>query len=113
MTKLIGPARTKELVFSARMLNGTEAHDMGIVDRLAQQGSTAFDTCVQMASAMAQNGPVALRAAKMAIDRGQMLDTETALDWERACYEKCLGTKDRLEGLKAFAEKRQPKYIGE
>jgi methylglutaconyl-CoA hydratase len=120
MSKLIGPSRTKELVFTARLLNGQQAFDMGIVDRLAtstgqsQSGNgAAFDMSVQLASAMAQNGPVALRAAKAAIDKAQILDTESALDWERACYERCLRTKDRLEGLKAFAEKRKPQYTGE
>lgn len=62
---------------------------------------------------MAVNGPIALRAAKVAIDRGQLMDIESGLDWERACYERCLGSKDRLEGLLAFAEKRKPKYTGE
>lgn len=113
MTKLIGPARTKELVFSARMLNGQQAYDLGIIDRLANQGQSAFDCSIELAKAMAQNGPLALRAAKAAIDKGQLLDTETGLDWERACYERCLASKDRLEGLRAFAEKRKPNYTGE
>ncbi|MCO5589609.1 hypothetical protein L7F22_043577 [Adiantum nelumboides] len=113
MTKLIGSARTKELVFSARMLNGQEAFDLGIVDKLAKAEQTAFDCSIELAKSMAQNGPLALRAAKAAIDKGQLLDTETALDWERACYERCLASKDRLEGLSAFAEKRKPNYTGE
>lgn len=113
MTKLIGPARTKELVFSARMLNGEEAFQLGIIDKLASQGQTAFDSAIQLAKSMAQNGPLALRAAKAAIDKGQLLDPEMGLDWERACYERCLASKDRLEGLRAFAEKRKPNYTGE
>lgn len=54
-----------------------------------------------------------MRAAKLAIDKGEQMDPETALDFERQCYETILGTKDRLEGLKAFAEKREPEYRGE
>lgn len=54
-----------------------------------------------------------MRAAKLAIDKGEQMDPETALDFERQCYETILGTKDRLEGLKAFAEKREPVYRGE
>ena len=112
MTRLIGPSRTKDLIFSSRLLNAQEAFSLGIVDHLAKEGD-ATPHSVKLAEAMAVNGPIALRAAKVAIDRGQLMDIESALDWERACYDKCLGSKDRLEGLQAFAEKRKPKYIGE
>lgn len=120
MTRLIGPSRTKDLVFSARHVTAEVAHQMGILDHLvigganaAQVHQEAYLEAIAIARSMASNGPVALRAAKVAIDKGMVLDTESALDWERACYERCLGTKDRLEGLKAFAEKRKPKYRGE
>ena len=112
LTRLIGPSRTKDLIFSARLLNATQAHSLGIVDHVAQSGDAA-SYAVQKAEEMAVNGPIALRAAKVAIDRGQLMDIESGLDWERACYERCLGSKDRLEGLLAFAEKRKPKYTGE
>lgn len=58
-------------------------------------------------------GPLALRMAKRAIDKGVELDTETGLDLEWYCYEQLLHTKDRLEGLAAFAERRKPRYNGE
>ncbi|UZJ57381.1 hypothetical protein CBS101457_006701 [Exobasidium rhododendri] len=112
MTKLIGPSKTKDLIFSSRLLNATEAHNLGIIDHLAKEGD-ATPHSIRLAEAIAVNGPIALRAAKVAIDRGQLMDVESALDWERACYEKCLSSKDRLEGLQAFAEKRKPRYTGE
>jgi methylglutaconyl-CoA hydratase len=112
MTKLIGPSKTKDLIFSSRLLNAREAHSLGIVDHIAAEGD-ATSHSLRLAEAMAVNGPIALRAAKVAIDRGQSMDLESALDWERACYERCLSSRDRLEGLKAFAEKRKPKYTGE
>lgn len=118
MAKLIGVSRTKELVYSARLLNAVEAFDLGIVNQLASSScspnmTAALSEAAIMAEKMAENGPLALRAAKVAIDRGHMMDTESALDWERACYERCIGSKDRLEGLAAFAEKRKPRYTGE
>jgi methylglutaconyl-CoA hydratase len=113
MTRLIGPSRAKDLIFGAKLLNAHEAHSLGIVDHLAKEGEDATSHSLKIAEAMAVNGPIALRAAKVAIDRGQLMDVESALDWERACYERCLSSKDRLEGLQAFAEKRKPKYIGE
>jgi len=112
MAKLIGTSRTKDLVFSGRLLDATEAHSLGIVNYLAEK-EDASTYALNLAETMAVNGPIAVRAAKMAIDRGQLMDAEGALDYERACYEGCLQSKDRMEGLRAFAEKRKPNYTGE
>lgn len=59
------------------------------------------------------NGPIGVRMAKAAIDRGLEVDLATGLSFEEACYAQVLPTKDRLEGLAAFKEKRVPKYKGE
>lgn len=112
MTRLIGPSRAKDLIFSSRLLTASQAFALGIVDHLVEEGD-ATGHSIKLAESMAVNGPIALRAAKVAIDRGQLMDVESALDWERACYDRCLRSKDRLEGLQAFAEKRKPKYTGE
>ncbi|EST07884.1 Crotonase superfamily [Kalmanozyma brasiliensis GHG001] len=115
MTRLVGPARAKELIFSAKLVDAVEASRIGFVDIVAQEGAgtAAFEKGVQLARSFAKNGPLAIRAAKLAIDKGEQMDPETALDFERQCYETILGTQDRLEGLKAFAEKREPVYRGE
>jgi methylglutaconyl-CoA hydratase len=57
-------------------------------------------------------GPVALRMAKQAIHQGSQMDLASGLAFERACYAQVIPTQDRLEGLKAFAEKRKPVYTG-
>ncbi|PWY98540.1 ClpP/crotonase [Testicularia cyperi] len=118
MTRLVGLAKTKELIFSAKLVDGPEASRIGFVDIVAergygQQGQEAFHKAVELGRAFAKNGPLAVRAAKLAIDRGSQMDPETALDFERQCYETILNTQDRLEGLKAFAEKREPVYRGD
>jgi methylglutaconyl-CoA hydratase len=51
--------------------------------------------------------------AKKAINEGLEIDLPSALELEEECYEQILNTKDRLEGLAAFAEKRKPRYRGE
>lgn len=58
-------------------------------------------------------GPVAIRMAKKAINEGVETDIASALVLEEDCYDQVLNTKDRLEGLAAFAEKRKPRYTGE
>lgn len=61
----------------------------------------------------AQGGPVALRMAKQAIGLGMEVDLSSGLLVEEACYAQVIPTQDRLEGLRAFAEKRPPVFKGE
>lgn len=58
-------------------------------------------------------GPLAIRMAKRAIDQGLEVDMASALALEEDCYKQILLTKDRLEGLAAFSERRKPNYTGE
>jgi methylglutaconyl-CoA hydratase len=63
---------------------------------------------------IAKNAPIAIRAAKEAVKRGMETDSMvTALEIERECYAQTLPTKDRLEGLAAFREGREPDYKGQ
>jgi enoyl-CoA hydratase/carnithine racemase len=62
---------------------------------------------------VARNAPVSLRQAKRAIDGGFALPLDEALELEQRMYQDCLGTRDRVEALQAFAEKRQPVFTGE
>lgn len=67
----------------------------------------------RIAGDIAKNGPLAVRAAKMAIDRGlETHDMSNALEIEKECYASILPTYDRLEGLDAFNNRRQPVYVG-
>src|SRR5262249_569535 len=61
---------------------------------------------------IATNAPVAIAAAKASIDEAYDLPMDAALEMERLHYEKALLSEDRLEGLKAFAEKRPPRWTG-
>jgi enoyl-CoA hydratase/carnithine racemase len=72
-----------------------------------------LDEALALASEVARNAPVSLRQAKRAIDGGFHLPLEEALDLENRLYQDCLGTKDRVEALRAFAEKRAPVFTGE
>ncbi|KIK67926.1 hypothetical protein GYMLUDRAFT_238110 [Collybiopsis luxurians FD-317 M1] len=112
-TRLLGLAKAKDLIFTARMLSATEALEWGLVDYLSSPDSNAFERATQLAAQIAGNAPLALRAAKQAISRSEDLALEPGLDFERASYETLLPTKDRVEALVAFKEKRRPVFKGE
>jgi methylglutaconyl-CoA hydratase len=66
-----------------------------------------------LADRIAMQAPLAVRGAKYAVDAGLRCDVATGLEIEAAAYALLLPTEDRLEGLRAFAEKRKPQYRGE
>ncbi len=111
LPRLVGKAVAKDLILTARRFDGAEGLELGIINRLAGAGELA--ACAQeLALAIASNGPVAVRAAKRAIDEGAELPQEEGLAVESECYSLTLETQDRLEALAAFAEKRKPDFQG-
>lgn len=123
LPRVVGISKAKQMIFSAQKLSAHDALDCGLVDHVVDTiplpddgGSTVspvLEKALEVAWNMARNGPVALRAAKQAIDQGMFATTmQQALDVEKSCYTKILETEDRLEGLKAFAEKRTPNFKG-
>ncbi|MFN0243634.1 MAG: enoyl-CoA hydratase-related protein [Planctomycetota bacterium] len=111
LPRLIGRARAKDLILTARRFDAVEAERIGLVNRIAPEGKLV-ETALEVARAIAGNGPVAVRAAKAAIDEGCERPMEEGLEIEARCYERVLPTQDRLEALAAFAEKRKPNYAG-
>jgi enoyl-CoA hydratase/carnithine racemase len=111
LPRLIGPGRAKDLILTGRRVNAAEAFAIGLVQRLAPEGRL-LDVSIALAEQIAGNAPVAVAAAKRAIDRGLDLDLEAALALELDEYEAVLRSEDRLEGLRAFAEKRPPVWKG-
>ena len=79
---------------------------------LAVPAERLHDAARELALQIASNGPVAVRAAKAAIDQGCEAPLPEGLEIEARCYERVLPTQDRLEALAAFAEKRKPNYTG-
>ncbi len=72
-----------------------------------------MDNAIEMAEDIAKNAPFAVQQAKFAINRGHEIDLSSGLALESKAYEVCIPTKDRVEALKAFKEKRKPEFVGE
>ena len=112
LARLIGPGRAKELILTGRRVSAAEALGLGLVNQVAATPAALRDAALAMADAVAQAAPVAVAQAKHAIDEGLSKELDAALALELEKYEGVLKTEDRLEGLRAFAEKRAPVWKG-
>ena len=110
LPRLIGVARAKELILTGTRFSADKALQLGVVNRVADDHMAAAN---ELAAEVCKGAPISLTQAKKAIEGGWDLHMEAGLRWERACYDVTIPTQDRLEGLKAFAEKRAPIYRGE
>lgn len=103
LTRLIGPSRAKDLVFTGRFVEAGEALRIGLVDRVVAPDDVYAES-VALARRLAQGAPYALRAAKEAIDSGLEVDLATGLEIERVQFAALFGTEDRRIGMESFME---------
>ena len=108
---MIGPSRAKRWIFAAEMHSAEDAARDGVADRVVP-GDRLDDEAAGLAAAIAANGPVAIRRAKAAIVGGADRPLAEALELEWESYQGVLETEDRVEALKAFEEKRPPRFRG-
>jgi len=111
LPRILGAPLAKELIFTGRRLKADEARAAGLVNHLVPPGH-AKATATEIALTIARNGPVAVRQAKKAIVYGSETDLETALVLAIEAYNATVVTEDRLEGVRAFNEKRKPEFKG-
>ncbi len=111
LPRIVGLAKAKELILTARRIQADEAAAIGLVNRVVP-GDQLLATCRELAGEIARNGPIAIQQAKFAVSKGMDASLEVGLNIESVAYWHCIPTEDRLEGLKAFREKRKPQYKG-
>lgn len=111
LPRLIGLGKAKELIFTGRKIDAREAMESGLVNRVCEPDAL-IPECMEMARAISENGPIAVQQAKYAINHGVETDLDTGLAIESNAYWLTIPTKDRLEGLFAFREKRKPVFKG-
>ena len=112
LPRIVGIARAKELIFTARRIDAATALGMGLVNRVVEPPEL-MPAALKLAREIAKNGPVGVAQAKFAINYGMEASLGVALPLESKAYEVTIPTKDRLEALAAFAEKRKPVFKGE
>jgi len=112
LPRAIGAPLAKELIFLGRAFSASEAHQWRMVNRLCDPASLVEDT-IACARTIAANAPLAIQAAKTAMNEGGSLPLSKALYCELTHYNTLLKTKDRHEGINAFNEKRKAAFTGE
>lgn len=112
LPRLIGKGKAKELIFTGRRVSAEEALEIGLVNKVCSP-EALMEACFEMAALICETGPIAIEQAKYAINRGVETDLHTGLAIESNAYWITIPTRDRLEGLAAFREKRKPVYTGE
>ena len=103
LTRLVGPSRAKELIFTGRFVDAQEALRIGLVDRVVAPDDV-YTEAFALARQLAQGPSYALRAAKEAIDRGLEVDLESGLEIERVQFAALFATHDRTVGMQSFIE---------
>ncbi|MGH3471878.1 MAG: enoyl-CoA hydratase/isomerase family protein [Nocardioidaceae bacterium] len=103
LSRLVGPSRAKELVFTGRFVAAEEALRIGLVDQVVP-ADEVYNTALEWAGRFASGPAYALRAAKEAIDRGLEADLETGLQIERQQFAGLFATEDRRTGMQSFIE---------
>ncbi|MGG1698090.1 enoyl-CoA hydratase [Bacillus zhangzhouensis] len=111
LPRLIGLGKAKELIFTGASLQADEALQIGLIEHISLADSLMNDA-ITLAKQIAQNGPIALKEAKQAIHSSLDHNIHTGLMKEYEAYLRLIHTKDRIEGLQAFQEKRTPHYRG-
>ncbi|WDV47983.1 enoyl-CoA hydratase-related protein [Clostridiaceae bacterium M8S5] len=111
LSRLVGIAKAKELIFTGRLINAKEAEKIGLINKIVHQDELISEA-VKLAKEIAQNAKLAVKYAKSAINRGCETDIETGIQIEKDLFALCFASKDQVEGMTAFIEKRKPKFIG-
>lgn len=111
-TRLAGRGVASELIFTGNLIGAEEAARMGLLNRVVAPAQL-MKTARELAERIASRGPVAVAKAKAAIVAAQQLplDKGVAFELERTC--EVMATPDRVEGMEAFIEKREPVFTGE
>lgn len=109
MARLLGPGKTKELVFTGKVIRADEALALGLVNQVVPADGL-MDAALEMGEKIAANGQFAVRQAKLEINRGLQMDVASAVVFETESCALCFATADRTEGMSAFLEKRPAKF---
>lgn len=109
LTRLVGPGKAKELIYTGDIIDASEALAIGLVNRVVP-AQELRNTVMEMAKKIADHGAFSLKMAKRAINMGQELGITPGLAFEALAEVACFASPEKEEGMGAFFEKRKPKF---
>ena len=111
LPRLIGPARAKDLIFTGRHVPADEALAIGLADKVVPDADV-YQAARDMVARYVTGPPLALRAAKHAVDKGLEVDLATGLEIERLHFASLFATEDQKTGMRSFVERSEPTFEG-
>lgn len=111
LPRAMGERRAKEIILTGLPFTAQEAHQWGLINRVLPQDEL-LNATLETAQRIAGNAPISVRQAKQAIHRGLQMSLADGLAFEIECYNRMVTTQDRLEGVRAYNEKRKPQFRG-
>jgi len=111
LPRLIGPARAIQMILTGELMTADDACGCGLVNRIVPMPALTSTAC-DLAREMAEKSPLSLNYAKEALRKGMDLTLDQGIGMELDLYLHLFSTSDRAEGIRAFLEKRKPKFEG-
>jgi enoyl-CoA hydratase/carnithine racemase len=111
LTRRVGPAVAKQMIFTGRRLSAQDARVMGLLVRVCSPSELKGAT-MWLAREICDGSPIAVREAKRAIDRALDVPLEDGIELEDLAWRRAISSEDRREGIAAFNEKRDPRWKG-
>lgn len=112
LTWLVGLSKSLEMILLAKKISAKEALKIGLINHVLETRQDLEETCKIWAAKICENAPLSIKASKKSIYNLYRNNMKNLLEFELECYKDILYTKDRLEGLKAFQEKRKANFSG-
>lgn len=108
----VGERRAKEIILTGKPFTAEEGYQWGLINKVCEPDSLMEET-LETARLISGNAPQSIMRAKRAISVATQVDRASGYQFELEAYNRLVGTKDRLEGVLAFNEKRKPNFTGE
>jgi enoyl-CoA hydratase len=109
LPRAAGERRARELIFTGGAFDAQQGYEWGVVNRVCDN---VVEEALDTARKISENGPLAVRQAKKAVRYGMQMDLATGIRFSIEAYNQLVGTEDRREGVRAFNEKRKPRFQG-
>lgn len=111
LPRLIGASKALELILTGKTINAQEAMDIGLLSKVVPEGKS-LDSAIEMMKVILSRAPVSVKMCIEAVNRGMNMTLDEGLAIESDRFGLLCGTEDMKEGMKAFLEKREPKFKG-